>query len=370
MAMMARKVVLGWENLGPTHFDRLKACHDDPALDVRAVEFFAVSTVYDWDSSGFAGLRRETLFPSHAAASGPRLCWRLIKAIRRERPDAVFMCHYNEPAVFFASLILRLSGIPVFTMIDSKFDDKPRGQWRELFKGIMLLPYAGALVGSRRSAEYLRFLGVRGPIEEGFDCLDVQRLKGLLPDIEGKACHHSDRDFLVVARLIREKNLDLVLRAFALWRNRARHARKLRILGGGPLESTLRALAIELKIQDDVIFEGAAAPGRVAEAMRDALALLFPSVQETFGFVVIEAFAQGLPVLISPVPGAVDGLIDNGVNGWIVDPFRPDALVAAMELLDRDEQAWKRASAAALNSAERGDVRHFVQSVRRLAGAG
>ena len=365
-SVVAKKVVFAWENLGPSHLDRLLACLRDPGIEVAAVEFFANSLVYEWDSAGHSGLRKATLYPDGSTAWRPWLWWKLLRAIRRERPDAVFLCHYNYPPVFLAALALKLLGVPVFAMIDSKFDDMERSVWRELLKALLLAPYDGALAGSRRSVEYLRFLGFRRrPVVEGFDCLDVARLKKLVAD-DAPELAHAQRDFVVVARLIREKNLELALRAFAQWRGQAIHPRRLRILGGGPLELPLKNLAQELGIGGQVVFEGPAQPAQVARAMRDGLALLFPSIQETYGFVVIEALVQGLPVLISPIPGAVDGLIDNAVNGWLVDPHRPEVMAVAMALLDRDEAIWRSASAAALASAERGDVRHFVAGVSKL----
>lgn len=368
--MAASKVVFAWENLGPSHCDRLLACNADPGLEPVAIELFAASTVYDWGDSGCEGLKRHTLLPRRTGRHWLSLFRALLKTIRHERPDAVFLCHYNELGVFFCALALRLGGVPVFAMFDSKYDDMPRWLPKERLKSLMLLPYSGALAGSRRSVEYLRFLGLRKqPIVEGFDSLDIARLQALIPAGERSPAHH-ERDFLVVARLIREKNLELVLHGYALWTQRARHARRLRILGSGPLEASLKGLADGLGIADRVDFEGSAGPEAVARAMRGGLALLFPSVQETFGFVVIEALAQGLPVLISPVPGAVDGLIDDGANGWVIDPHSPEALADAMALLDRDEAVWQAASAAALASAERGDVVHFVAGVKALLQAG
>lgn len=102
--------------------------------------------------------------------------------------------------------------------------------------------------------------------------------------------------------------------------------------------------------------------------MRGALCLILPSTEEQYGLVVIEALALGLPVLVSANAGAVDDLVDNGVNGWIVDPHRPQALIAAMSLLDRDRATWEQAARAAAATAERGDVRHFVSGVAALLG--
>lgn len=365
---MPPKVVFVWENLGPTHFDRLRAVESGGAFSVTAIEFFATSTVYDWDSTGYPGLRRITLYSD---GSRPRraLWWRLARAIWRQRAEAVFLCHYERPAVFLAALALRLCGRRVFTMIDSKFDDKPRAIRLELAKVLAMAPYRGALVGSRRSAEYVRFLGMGNrPVAEGFDCLDIARLQAAS---EGEtSLPHAERDFLIVARLVAKKNIGFAIRAYAQYRMMAPHPRRLRIIGYGAGEDELRRLVAELGLEDAVLFESARDSDEVARMMCRSLALILPSIEEQFGFVVIEALAQGLPVLVSGNAGAVDGLVDNGSNGWIVDPHRPASLIAAMTLLDRDEQAWAAARKAALASAWRGDVRHFVDGIAALAGRG
>lgn len=365
---MPPRLVFVWENLGPTHFDRLRAAESGEAFSVTAIEFFAASTVYDWDSTGYPGLRRITLYPDGAR---PRrvLWWRLLRAIWRQRANAVFLCHYERPAVFLVALVLRLCGRRVFTMIDSKFDDKPRAFWRELAKVLAMAPYCGALVGSRRSAEYVRFLGMGNrPVAEGFDCLDIARLQAA---IEGEiSLPHAERDFLIVARMVAKKNIGFAIHAYAQYRAVAAHPRRLRIIGYGADEGDLRRTVALLGLEDAVLFESARDSAVVARAMHKALALILPSIEEQFGFVVIEALAQGLPVLVSGNAGAVDGLVDNGVNGWIVDPHRPAALIAAMTLMDRDEGAWAAARKAARASAWRGDVRHFVDGVADLAGRG
>lgn len=364
--MTAPRIALVWENFGPSHFDRIGACVADGHM-VTAIEFFSASEVYQWEDGDVPGAERITLFRPGERVTTLRLAWRLFRALRAKRFDGTFLCHYQNPAVFLVACALRLLGRPVFTMIDSKFDDYPRFLRRELGKAIMLAPYRGALAGSGRTAAYLHFLGFhRRPVAPGFDTLDVDRIRQLGGTAPAPA--HDQCDFLIVARLVPKKNLEFAIRAYAEWRSIAAHrSRKLRIIGYGELEGTLRSLIGDLDLEGQVVLEGAAESAAVCRAMRDALCLLLPSVEEQFGLVVIEAMALGLPVLLSSNAGAVDEMIDNGVNGWIVDPYRPAALVNAMALLDRDEATWRAASVAASAASERGDVRHFTGSVRALA---
>lgn len=364
--MAAPPIAFVWESLGPSHLDRIEAAAA-AGFEVTAIEFSSQSRDYQWERAEPAGARQVTLARSGERLSALALGWRLFRAVRTARSQAAFLCHYHEPAVFLAAILLRLVGCRVFAMIDSKFDDYPRVLWREAGKTLMLAPYHGVLAGSRRTAEYMHLLGFRRrPAVGGFDALDLARIRKALPAAPEPA--HAARDFLIVARLVPKKNLPFALRAYAEWNRQAAHPRLLRIVGYGAEEESLRALAAELDIADRVVLTGPAESAQVYAAMGSALCLILPSTEEQFGLVVIEALALGLPVLVSANAGAVDELVDNGVNGWIVDPHRPAALVAAMALLDRDEARWRQASAAATDSAERGDVRHFVTGVRTLLG--
>jgi glycosyltransferase involved in cell wall biosynthesis len=333
---------------------------------VIGIEMQAASSIYRWERADTAGLDHVILNQKGKGIGLIGTAWRLVMFCLKRRPDCVFLCHYNLPGIFLAATLLRLIGFRVITMLDSKFDDYPRSIAREWFKGLILSPYQGAMVASRRSADYVRFLGFkRRPVVLGYDSLDIARLRTATE--AAVAVPHAEREFLIVARLVDKKNLVFALRAYASWQKAAANPRKLRLIGYGDQEQALRDLTVELGLAEDVVFEGEAEAVRVAQAMRQSLCLLLPSTEEQFGLVVIEALAQGLPVLVSQNAGAVDELVDNGVNGWIVDPYRPAALVAAMALFDRDAAAWQSASVAALGSAERGDVRHFVLAAKQLA---
>jgi L-malate glycosyltransferase len=358
------RIALAWENFGPSHRDRIGACVAS-GLAVTAIEFNAKSQTYLWEEGEAHGAERVTLAGSDERMGPFATFWRLSRALQRSRADAIFLCDYQRLVVFCAALVMRLSGKPVYTMLCSKFDDYPRFWWRELAKLVLLLPYQGAIVGSDRSVAYLLLLGFRGrPMLNGYDSLSVARIQQGAG--EGRQVAHAERDFLIVARLVEKKNLAFAIRAYAAWSKVAVHARKLRIIGYGEQEAELRLLSAELGLGDAILFEGVANSAKVFRMMRASLCMILPSTEEQFGLVVIEALASGLPVLASSNAGAVDGLIDNGINGWVIDPYRPAALVAAMTLLDRDADAWQDASAAALASADRGDTRHFAAAVHSL----
>lgn len=355
-----------WENFGPSHHDRLRAIARS-GIAVCAIELFSRSAAYDWEHCEPDGYQIVTLSNRERPASAVRLAVRLVRAVQRSGARSVFFCHYDLPVVFLAVCILRLTGRRVFTMADSKFDDHPRDWPRTLAKVLFLAPYCGAIAASRRSRAYLAYLGVPGDrIRPGFDTLDLARLRSLAGP--GDEADHALRPFLIVARLIPEKNIAAAIEAFALYRERSVDHRRLVIIGDGPLRAELEAKANQLGIAAAVDWCGTCTGGEVAKAMRDALALLLPSVQDTFGLVVIEAFAQGLPVIVSNRAGATDELVENLINGFVIDPLSIEQIVAAMIELAGDPARHARMAASAWAASERGDACHFAQAVAELAG--
>ncbi|MBO9602024.1 MAG: glycosyltransferase family 4 protein [Novosphingobium sp.] len=356
--------VFVWENLGPTHDDRLRAVAAT-GIAVTAVQFSGKSATYSWESIASGDYRAVTLCAAGERVLRLALAWRLIRAIRRSGAHAVFLCHYEMPAVLLAAIVTRICGKRVYAMIDSKFDDYPRRVGREMAKSLFLLPYHGAVTASLRSRDYLAFLGLNpARIALGYDTLDTARIAGQASGVEPTPFER--RDFLIVARLVPKKNIAAALEAFAAFVERNGSGRRLRICGDGPLESELKARAEALGIGGLVDFAGFVQTREVSEAMARALALILPSVEEQFGLVINEALSMGLPVICSINAGAADVLVDNLVNGFLVSPHESATIAGAMEMLHRDPALHERMAAAAAAAAPRGDARLFADAVGAL----
>ena len=105
----------------------------------------------------------------------------------------------------------------------------------------------------------------------------------------------------------------------------------LRIAGSGPFEGDLRRRAEGMA---NVHFEGRLDSGQVAALFRGAVAVAVPSlVYETFGYVVLEAFAEKTPVVVRDL-GALPELVAESGGGLV---FRTgDELVEALGSLAED----------------------------------
>ncbi len=133
---------------------------------------------------------------------------------------------------------------------------------------------------------------------------------------------------LYIGRISREKNLDLLAAAYRQLRNEGVPV-SLSIVGHGPYSATL---AEELP---DAIFPGSLSGEELAAAYASGDIFVFPSTTDTFGNVVIEAQASGLPVIVSDEGGPRE-LVEDGADGIIVRGNDLTQLVAAIRRLVDD----------------------------------
>jgi colanic acid/amylovoran biosynthesis glycosyltransferase len=181
-------------------------------------------------------------------------------------------------------------------------------------------------------------------------------------------------EILTVARLAPQKGLDHGIRAFhRLVADGPPGRMRYTILGGGPLEGELRALAASLGLDDTLRFLGEADQTQVAEAMLAADIFLLPSVDEILPLALMEGQAVGLPVVATDV-GAIREIVEDGRSGFVVPPSDPLALEAALRrLLDQPETWPAMGRAGRQRVADRYDLRvlnpRLVEIYRGLIGA-
>jgi glycosyltransferase involved in cell wall biosynthesis len=138
-----------------------------------------------------------------------------------------------------------------------------------------------------------------------------------------------EKIIIYIGRFTSEKGLDLLLRAFAKIK---REKVKLLLAGAGPELSHLQQLSRELNIEEQTVFGDYVPPEKVASLYATAWCSVLPSIttyqyKETWGLVVNEAFAQGVPVIASDCVGAAaDGFLEDEVTGLIFPEGNVDAL--------------------------------------------
>ena len=135
--------------------------------------------------------------------------------------------------------------------------------------------------------------------------------------------------FLCAGRLIQPKGVDLLIQAIAAYRRKFGPC-ALWILGDGPEKSSLAELARRLEVDDAVAFLGTVDHEGLKGAFDACDVFVFPTLRDLTGRVAVEALTAGVPVVVSPMAGAAGTIVQDGVNGIVVDPRDPHALAAAL----------------------------------------
>lgn len=142
------------------------------------------------------------------------------------------------------------------------------------------------------------------------------------------------RILLCVGRIDSVKNQGwLVKQAPAIFKN---HPRAILVLAGACTEEKygrqIEKEISELGLKGKVLLTGGLPPGdsRLIGLLQQAEALILPSISETFGLVLLEAWAAGTAVISSRTSGATT-LIKEGENGWLFDLEQPETFHAAVD---------------------------------------
>jgi glycosyltransferase involved in cell wall biosynthesis len=157
----------------------------------------------------------------------------------------------------------------------------------------------------------------------------------------------SDTPPLIYAgRLIKEKRVDLLLKAVAIFIEKYDYQRViLQIIGEGNTQQELETLAQKLGILDKVKFRGKLETiEEVWQEISQAKIAIQPSLREGFGIFPLEAMALGIPVIYChSQESAVKEIVRDGIEGIAVNPDENDLSEAIAELL-YNESEWQRLS--------------------------
>lgn len=155
---------------------------------------------------------------------------------------------------------------------------------------------------------------------------------------------------ITASRVMSEKNIDFLVRAFAIIR-KTRKDVKLMIVGEGSFRDELDAMVKELHLEDCIIFTGLLdKEGMIAHYQASDI-FVFASLTETQGLVAVEAMAAGLPVVAVKASG-IEDMIKSGQDGILTDNTEDNFAANTIKLIEDGELRKKMADAARSNAQE------------------
>ena len=250
----------------------------------------------------------------------------MMKGSRLIKKEKIQLIHSNNFSPALSSSILSyLTGVPHVTAMWDIFSLCGDNYWTKwgnqkgvsklhVFLGprfeklILKMRHSAIHTISRASEEDLVKFGSTKPIFVIDPTINLMEQSTVEPN---------NLQFVYVGRLVFYKNLETVIRAVAIVK-KSYEKIKLAIIGGGPHKESLVTLIGQLGLQDNIEFSGFVSEKEKYEVISSSIAMVFPSLCEGFGLVILESFSCSKPVLVSNVRPLSD-IVENNKDGLVIE---------------------------------------------------
>jgi 1,2-diacylglycerol 3-alpha-glucosyltransferase len=259
------------------------------------------------------------------------------RAFAAGAPQVILCGGYSYVASWQCLHWARAHKIPLFLWSESNLQDQRRGHLLvEFLKNKFLRKCDGFVVPGRSAREYLRahkvedsriFTAPNAVDNEWFASAAAtarQNEAGLRRELA-----LPERYFLFVGRLVREKGVFELLSAYAKLDESTRQQVGLVFVGDGAVLQALQEQASSIS-PGLIRFAGFAQREQLANYYALAETLILPTYTDTWGLVVNESMACGLPVIVSRAAGCAADLVRENWNGLLVAPRDVSSLMLAM----------------------------------------
>lgn len=264
-----------------------------------------------------------------------------LKTIKKEKIDII---HSNNFAPALAGSILSsLTSKPHITTVHDVFSLCGRNYWKEWGRqsdvsrmNVLLAPFFERLMiklccscihtVSETTREDLLKFGATKPIHVIHNAIEPTPVSNI---------KQNPLQFVYIGRLVFYKNLEVVIKAVEIAR-KEEPGIKIVIVGSGPHRKTLEEMVKKSDLEKNIEFRGYVTPEEKAKTISESSALVFPSLCEGFGLVILEAYEQKRPVLVSDIKPMSD-IVSNGTTGYVLSPHDEKKWAYAMLDIAKDK---------------------------------
>jgi glycosyltransferase involved in cell wall biosynthesis len=279
---------------------------------------------------------RAVLVPSTCPAMGVTQQWRVSRVVRALRPDLYFYPAHDPPAGVSVPFVMTVHDLTVH-LVRPYFEsaDRLKRGYLRVVTGVGLRRAARVIVASEAT---------RGAVGQVFGRDLLGKVHVTLyatgrTTSGGETAAGRRRHLLYVGTDRPHKNLDRLIAAYA----KARVARSdlpcLELVGGLRRGDRLRQRIVREGVDEAVILRGHVSDDELQEAYDRAIALVMPSLAEGFGLPIIEAMAQGIPVVTSDRSACAEVA---GGAALLIDPESVESLADALLAVSTDDRLRDR----------------------------
>lgn len=283
-----------------------------------------------------------------------------IRRLKRNWHDCILFFHRIEPVIFFnrkQGTKIALVHNDIIKQIYSKDSEViwskiPR--LYQLFERSILRRFHHVFSVSKTTVDYYKKTYPRHSIEFSFlpTSVDPEIFSpSNIPKVELKKdiakrfpiqFKINEPWFLFVGRLQTQKNPSLLIESFAQYYQKHKQG-KLLVVGDGNMKESLIELVTKYGIQNEVIFLGQQSRETLQLFYHGSDSLMLTSFFEGMPVCVLESLASGLPVISANV-GEIARLVKNGFSGRIIDSYKVEDYLSAMEVVSANAKEYSAAN--------------------------
>ena len=284
------------------------------------------------------------------------LFFKISKVLKKFKPDII---HSHLYVLKYALLPVIFNGIPVkFHTVHSIASKEQRGIARIVYsmayKYFGVVPIAISANIKETIVDYYRFHN--GYIPVILNGIDTNRFKN---------CHrptNSKIKLLHIGRFNIAKNHDLMIDAFKEVVDKG-YDIQLVLVGDGELKSKIVEKVQKLGLESHVEFLGIR--NDIPDLLAQSDIFILPSSWEGLPIVLLEAMAAGVPIIATKV-GGVPEIVQNNVNGFLVEPNNRDSIVRAIIELVHSKELRETMGHNSIEYITKFDIRTTQKSYEEL----
>ncbi len=259
----------------------------------------------------------------------------LYNLLKKDKPDFIIAHLITSLPIFLfrifkfeTKLILRISGYPKLNFVRKFF-------WKLCSKNIYLITCPSIeLKNHLKKLEIFENKKIMVLYDSVINIKEVNNKKKVpLPGDIIKSNY-----FLAIGRLTKQKNFDLLIKAFYEF-NKINNSYKLFIIGEGEENKKILNKIHELKLENKIFLLGF--KKNVYKYLKNSKAFILSSLWEEMGFVIIEAASCNTLVISSDCPNGPTEFLNNGNAGYLFNNNSVNDLVQNLIKFDRDERNIK-----------------------------
>ncbi len=250
--------------------------------------------------------------------------YKVLKPLFEEKFDIVDVTNFPYFPCFSAKLAALMKRTPLIITWHEVWDNYwfeylgKKGIFGKVVEKVSTHLSDKMVTVSEATKRDLERIGFKKDIKVIPNGIDFRGIRKIRPSTE-------DSDIIFVGRLIKEKNVDLLIEAMSLIKRESPGINCI-IVGDGPERGNLERLIYELNLEDNVHLKGVVENhDQVLSYMKSSKVFVLPSTREGFGIVALEANACGLPIVtVKHHQNAACDLINEGENGFISELSEQD----------------------------------------------